>query len=532
MTVQVVEKRGSRVVSVKHVGSANSDADLAVLLERAEQLLHPEQEMLDLGDLARSASMEAVADWRTSDPGLDREVVESRRLVGRPRSSAGPSGVVVGQPAQILWKVLTDSYRHLGFDVLGDDVFMKIVLARIVEPTSKIDALRVLDRLGVDRPASEKTVYRMLERVNARKYREQLAQACFTHASREGPLTLVMYDATTLHFQVEVDESSPAIEFEPRRVGHSKEHRVDPQIQVGLLVDPGGFPLDVCMFPGNKGETLTLVPIVKRFLRAHPGIEDLVVVADAGLLSADNLYALEAEKLTEGHHLRFIVGSRNAKTPYDLADYFAAHGNHAEDGQVIETTRIMGQGSKARERRVVYQYRFARAKREERTLDLQVTRARQVAGGQRAMKKDRFVRLTGDKPVVNETMIDRAREALGYKGYVTNIPETVMTGEEVIAAYHNLFQVERSFRMTKGDLAARPIYLRDEDRIQAHLTTVMATLAVARDLQNRAGLSIRRILHALEPLRSSRIRFGDDIIEFPPQISTEQQDLLDTLRLS
>jgi len=95
-----------------------------------------------------------------------------------------------------LWQVLTDSYSRLGFTALGDETFMKIVLARIVEPTSKLDALRVLKNLGVDAPASEKTIYRMLERVKKGKYREQLADACFTHASRNTTLTLVMYDAT------------------------------------------------------------------------------------------------------------------------------------------------------------------------------------------------------------------------------------------------------------------------------------------------------------------------------------------------
>lgn len=330
---------------------------------------------------------------------------------------------------------------------------------------------------------------------------------------------------------MEVDESSLTIDLEPRRVGHSKEHRVDPQIQVGLLVDAGGFPLDVYMFPGNKAETLTLVPVVKRYLGAHPDVTDLVVVADAGLLSADNLNALEDDKLAGGHHLRFIVGSRSAKTPYDLEDYFTAHGNNADDGQVIETTRTMGRGSKARQRRVVYQYRFARAKREERTLGLQVARATEVAEGHRSMKKDRFVTLAGDKPTVNQAMIERAHQALGFKGYVTNIPETVMTGEQVIAAYHDLFQVERSFRMTKGDLAARPIYLRSQERIEAHLTCVMASLAVARDLQDRTGLSIRRILHALEPLRSSQVRISDQIIEFPPEIPDSTRRILDTLNI-
>jgi hypothetical protein len=85
--------------------------------------------------------------------------------------------------------------------------------------------------------------------------------------------------------------------------------------------------------------------------------------------------------------------------------------------------------------------------------------------------------------------------------------------------------------MTKGSLAVRPICLRG-DRVQAYLATVMASLAVARDFRDRTGASIHLLLHSLEPLRSSRVRFGDDIIEFPPQIGREQQDLRDTLRLS
>ena len=421
VTVQVVEKVGSRVVSRVHVGSAHTDADLAVLLERAERLLHPGQEPLDLGDVTRDASMEAVSDWT-------RPLKASQAPgVGRPRSTAASSGVVVGQPARVLWQVLTEAYERLGFDCLDDDVFMRIVLARIVEPTSKIDAIRVLENLGVKAP-SISTIYRMLQRVTEGGYRERLADACFTHASRGGPLTLVMYDATTLHFQAEIDESSLTIEAEPRRVGRSKEHRVDPQVQVGLLVDAGGFPLDVYMFPGNAAETKTLVPVIERFLAAHPTVIDLVVVADAGLLSAANLNALE------DHHLHFIVGSRTSRAPYDLAAYFQAHGNNASDGEVIETTRVMGTGKDARERRVVYQYRFARAKREERTLGAQVARAQDIAQGRRPMKKDRFVALSGDRPLVDEKLVERARQALGFKGYVSNIPTTTMTGEQVIAA--------------------------------------------------------------------------------------------------
>jgi hypothetical protein len=195
VTVQVVEKHGSRVVSRTHVGSAHSDADLAVLLEQAERLLHPGQEAFDLGELSRSASTGSVSDWTQPTRTLDSAGDAGSR--GRPRSNTQSSGVVVGQPAKILWDVPARSYERLGFDALGDDVFKKIVLARIVEPTSKIDSLRVLARLGIPAPATEKTVYRMLQRVSANQYREKLARACFIHASESDALKLVMYDATT-----------------------------------------------------------------------------------------------------------------------------------------------------------------------------------------------------------------------------------------------------------------------------------------------------------------------------------------------
>lgn len=111
VTVQVQELDGTRVVSRVHVGSAHSDAGLVILLERAESLLHPGQDALDLGDMGRSASMEDVADGtRFSASGLGKA---GRR--SRPPSQAVRSGMVVAQPARILWHVLTDAYERLVF---------------------------------------------------------------------------------------------------------------------------------------------------------------------------------------------------------------------------------------------------------------------------------------------------------------------------------------------------------------------------------------------------------------------------------
>jgi len=97
-------------------------------------------------------------------------------------------------------------------------------------------------------------------------------------------VSLCLYDVTTLYFEAEHEDAL-------RKVGYSKERRVDPQIVVGLLVDRHGFPLEIGCFEGDKAETLTIVPIAGQFATRH-GIAGMVVVADAGMLSAANLTAL------------------------------------------------------------------------------------------------------------------------------------------------------------------------------------------------------------------------------------------------
>ena len=151
----------------------------------------------------------------------------------------------------------------------------------------------------------------------------------------------------------------------------------------------------------------------------------------------------------------------------------------------------MGTGAKARDRRVVYQYSFQREKRDNYTLNKQIEKAEKVANGTRPLKKDRFVTLAGKKPGVDWDLVERARQLLGLKGYVTNLPVEKMPAASVVAAYHDLWQVERSFRMTKSDLKARPVFHRTREAIEAHLTVVFAALAISRHLQDATGFSIK-----------------------------------------
>jgi hypothetical protein len=185
--------------------------------------------------------------------------------------------VITGKSSALLWHVLSSAYTRLGFDALGDEAFKQLVLARVVEPVSKADSVRVLDELGV-RHASLRTMFRSLARCQERGYRDQVAAACFAHASAHGDLTLCLYDVTTLYFEAENEDDL-------RKVGYSKERRVDPQVVVGLLVDRGGFPLEVGCFEGNKAESATILPIVKAFAERHQ-VADMVVVADAARTAA------------------------------------------------------------------------------------------------------------------------------------------------------------------------------------------------------------------------------------------------------
>ena len=119
---------------------------------------------------------------------------------------------------------------------------------------------------------------------------------------------------------------------------------------------------------------------------------------------------------------------------------------------------------------------------------------------------------------------------MGLKGYVTNIPAEVMPAAEVICAYHDLWHVEQSFRMSKTDLRARPMFARTKDAIEAHLTIVFTALAVAREAQNRTGLAIRNLVRQLRTLRSATIAINGAVQTIQPAISPEQQALLDALQ--
>ncbi|MFC4756462.1 IS1634 family transposase [Dietzia aurantiaca] len=224
-----------------------------------------------------------------------------------------------------------------------------------------------------------------------------------------------------------------------------------------------------------------------------------------------------------------MVAARTSKAPKELEDHFGQRGNAINDGEVVELIRPIGQGRDRRERRVVWHYKWQRAQRDYRTLNAQINRAQRVADRSEPLKKQRFVKVTGQSVALDEASIERARQAAGFKGYVTNIAPAVMDGHAVVAAYHDLWKVEQSFRMAKSDLKARPIFHRTRDSIEAHLTIVFAALAIARYQQNRTGTSIKKIVRTLRRIHTVVIDVDDHELTARTPLDGDAQAIIEAL---
>jgi len=487
IAVQIVYSyhRGSR--QIEHIGSAHDDAELELLKAVARQRLAAGQGVLGLG------------------PGF-----------------GGGGGLL---------PITSSRMGHLldalacGFDVLGfgratsrDKVFRDLVLARIIEPVSKLDSLRVLEEAGMA-PASYATLKRRLPAYAKQPWRRKLAAACAAYAGL-GPASLVLYDVSTLYF--EADEGDGF-----REPGFSKERRLEPQITIGLLTDACGFPLTISAFEGNMAETKTMLPVIEEFMAAHrlPGV---TVVADAGMISEANQKAIEVAGLS------FILGMRIPHVPYAVAQWRREHpGGQIPDGHVFTQPWPAGPNGGRRDQVIYYQYRHDRARRTLRGIDEQVKKAEQAVAGKVPVKRNRFIQLTRGTTSVNRELEAKARALAGIKGYVTNLracPDgTPVTADFVIGSYHRLFEIEKSFRMSKHDLQARPIYHHQRDSIEAHLTIVFAALAVSRWIEHQTGWSIRKFVKTARRYRTIQIQAGDHVINAADPLPQDLHQALDRI---
>jgi hypothetical protein len=379
----------------------------------------------------------------------------------------------------------------------------------------------VLEEAGVP-PASYRTLKRRLPAYAQEEWRQRLSEACAAHA-RLGPASLVLYDVSTLYFETDQGDGF-------REPGFSKERRLEPQITIGLLTGQDGFPLMVSAFEGDKGETKTMLPVIAKFMAAHR-LPDVTVVADAGMISDANRKAIEAAGLS------FILGMKIPDVPYQVAQWRREHpGQDIPDGHVFTQPWPAGPNSNRRDQVIYYQYRADRARRTLRGIDEQVAKAAKAVAGLAPVKRNRFIALDGATKSVNRELEAKARSLAGLKGYITNLaacPDgTPVTADFVIGSYHELWNIEKSFRMSKSDLQARPIYHRKRDSIEAHLTIVFAALAVSRWIEARTGWSIRKFVKTARRYRTIEIQAGQQTITAVDPLPEDLRQALDAINSS
>ncbi len=455
---------------VEHIGSAGNKTDLLFLKEKARQRIIELRPQLNL-------------------------------LNGLPDPSADPDPrpLELRDPfAYGLWQIMGGIYDQIG---LPDNLLKYLVLARIALPESKRATVRYLgDNLRTDVTLTD--VYRFMDSLSKDKLMSVLlayAQTKTQAVTGDQGVSVVFYDVTTLYFEANEDDedildpkTGEVMTTGLRKKGYSKDHRYDlPQVVVGLTVDSNGFPLDFSVYGGNTYEGYTLLDGIEKIrtkLKLDSG--KLTVVADAGMLSNANLKKLESS----GYN--YIVGARIKSLAADIAESILTH-NYAEKGNLDAT--LDG-------RRMVVTYSQKRAERSQKNRERLVKKLQAKLDHNQVVKKSKYVLLTSDKKL--QGIIDQAKLKAdarfdGLKGYVTN---TTLTAPEVIAHYGNLWHVEKSFRMSKSDLRARPTFHFKRERVIAHLVICVCALATLKEFEQQLNSSIPAtgLSIALEQLLSMR----------------------------
>lgn len=441
--VQVVSKHHGILTVQKHIGTYANNSERIQLYEKAKAYIAETTHQGNLLDLLSSCRPSDVA------------ITESRPL--------------------FLYKLLAGVYDKLGLSTYPDILIKDLVIARIYSPASKRETREILADL-FDRKWSLITIYRHLKKgiESGLKDTFQKALVDFAKSGLQDSLRLIFYDVTTLYFE-------SAVRTGIRDFGFSKDHRPqDTQIVVGLVVNHQGFPLYFDIFKGRTFEGHTLCSVIENIQKLL-GNPELVVVADSAMLSQENIDQLI------GKEINFIVGARVANLPSQLIDKISGQ-LRGQDGKTMTVT-YHGQ-------RLICQYSQHRATKDKSDREKQITRAQEIINAPtEKIRRYRFVKTAGQTVSLNVDLITKAEKLEGIKGYITN---TQLPESAVIDRYHDLWRIERAFRLTKSDLEARPVFHRLDETIKAHLVIVFAGLAICTYIEIKTGMSIQTVMKLAE----------------------------------
>ena len=431
--------------------------------------------------------------------------------------------------------------RQLPVEYNLNSVFSLLTFNRFLFPSSKKNAYETKDRFFDSFNFSLDDVYRALGYFN--RYSQELQKHLHDRVS-----SLVgrnsekaYYDVTNYYFEIPYeDEDSPDMERTvKRKKGPSKEHRKDPIIQMGLLMDSNGIPMAFHTFSGNESEKTNMLLAIQRVKKDYE-IGRIIVIADRGLNTSDNTSILSCPNASdEKNNDGYVYGQsiRGADTEFKRwvleQDGYITTMEKNKDGEEIpfkhksrlyakEITKNDSNGVRRlkmtiyQKQLVYYSEKYAKKQKYERekavakAMDLVKNPANYTKATSQgctayinhiSFSKDTGEIANGKELSINEEKI--AEEALydGYYSIVTS--EKELSDKEIRDIYKGLWEIEESFKIIKSEFKTRPVFVSTEDHIQAHFLICFVTLVIMRVLEQLIGKC-----HSVRQIRDSLVNYS------------------------
>ncbi|OZB58983.1 MAG: IS1634 family transposase [Thiomonas sp. 13-66-29] len=454
-------------------------------------------------------------------------------------------------------------FRRARFTAPVEPAIRAMVFNRLCDADSKLGVLRWLKTVSMPGLKAENLTHKQLLRaMDALMDHREAVDACVAGLLRpliDQELSLVFYDLTTIRAEGLSEQVGDV-----RKFGMAKEGIVARQFMLGVVQTADGMPIHHEVFEGNQAEAPTLLPTLKKVLERYSYIRRLVVVADRGLLSLDNIEELRRSTLPDGQPLEFIlaVPGRRYGEFTDVLQAFQAKAA-AASSEVIDEARwqdlrlvVAHNPAQATEQTARRRDRIkeleARAAQLASKLDGQEagvrSRGRQLSdGGATArfyhevseshllrivrvdLKSPQFVYSLDDEALARAELMD------GKLLLVTNVAD--LKPAEVVASYKALADIERGFRVLKSEIEIAPVFHRLPDRIRAHAMLCFIALILYRVMRGRlklAGVEVspERALEQLRTIQRHRVRINDaEPIDGISSIDAGQAHLFQALKL-
>lgn len=428
--------------------------------------------------------------------------------------------------------------RQLPIEYNLNSIFSLLIFNRFLFPSSKKNAYETKDRFFDSFSFSLDDVYRALDYFS--RYSHELQKHLHAEVSSfiGRNSEKAYYDVTNYYFEIPYEDEDTGTDTErkvKRKKGPSKEHRKDPIIQMGLLMDPDGIPMAFHTFSGNGSEKTNMLPAIQRVKKDYQ-IGRIIVVADRGLNTSDNTSILSGtnasdEKNNDGYVYGQSIRGADAefkKWALEPDGYVTTmeKNKYGEDVPFKHKSRLYAKEITKKDsngvrrlrmriyqkQMVYYSEKYAKKQRHER--EKAVTKARDLIKNPAdytkatsygctayinniSFSKDTGEIVNGKELSINEEKIAEEEQYDGYYAIVTS--EKELSDNEIRDIYKGLWEIEESFKIIKSEFKTRPVFVSNEDHIQAHFLICFVTLVVMRVLEQLIGKchSVRQIRNSL-----------------------------------